>query len=373
MRIFIQQTWGVFIKDILQWSRDKQAAAGPMVMAFVLMFLCAVVFGFSGDEWNIGLIVEGDGSAARSLANTIEETQGNISPYFRIVTRDADEARNLVAAGRIQMVITIPEEFDALIESGKAGIIETQLFNINTDLTKNVRLRLDHAIQDYLVGQGEAPVTVVQTTTRSEDVWRRAFIAGGAIVVTLLVGGSLNTGIITAREWEHNTIKEITLAPQAVVAVATGKLIAGLAATIVNVAISTIVAVLLFGLGIPANRWLPLLGFGFGSALAAAGIGMGLGACLRDYRTLQPLLMVMTAGSFFAAGGFSSANTLPAIVRQFDVFWPPTYVFETMQMMMHGAEFIHSSSMWWILMAVIILCLSLGVWMFYRAINIDTR
>jgi hypothetical protein len=34
------------------------------------------------------------------------------------------------------------------------------------------------------------------------------------------------------------------------------------------------------------------LGIGFMVAIAAAGLGLGLGAWLRDYRTLQPLLLV---------------------------------------------------------------------------------
>ena len=56
-----------------------------------------------------------------------------------------------------------------------------------------------------------------------------------------------------------------------------------------------------------------------------------VGAWLRDYRPVQPLLMITFAGSFFASGGFSSVATLPRNVQVFDRFWPPSYIFETMQ------------------------------------------
>lgn len=113
MQIYLQQTWGIIAKDLRQWSRDRQAALGPMMMPIVLMLIAAVLFGGGGgDEWPIGLVVEGNGPAAQEFAQTIEDLRGSISPYFRIVTRDPVEARHLVAAGRLHMVITIPMEFD---------------------------------------------------------------------------------------------------------------------------------------------------------------------------------------------------------------------------------------------------------------------
>ncbi|NUM44378.1 MAG: hypothetical protein HUU38_06685, partial [Anaerolineales bacterium] len=137
-KTFFSQTWGVFAKDVRLWARDRQAAAGPMLLPLVLLFICTVLFGFGGDEWNIGLIVEEEGPHARAFAASLENLQSNISPYFRVVTRDAAEARALSEAGRLQMVITIPAAFDAQIEAGETPSLETQVFNINTDMTKNV-------------------------------------------------------------------------------------------------------------------------------------------------------------------------------------------------------------------------------------------
>lgn len=128
-------------------------------------------------------------------------------------------------------------------------------------------------------------MTITQVTTRPEDVWRRAFIAGGSVVVALLVGASLNTAIMVAREWKHTTIKEIRLAPGGLAAIVTGKLLAGLLAASVNVLVALLVAMLVFGLRVPLNRWLPLIGIGIGVAITAAGLGMGIGALFHDYRT----------------------------------------------------------------------------------------
>ncbi len=178
MSNFHQQTWGVFAKDIRQWRREPQAALGPMLIPIVLMLICAILFGFGGDEWNIALVNQGTGREAAAFAATIETLHSNISPYYRIVSRDADEARRLVADGRLHMMITIPADFDARIAAGETPVIETRVFNINTDMTKNARLRLERAMQDYLAARGEAPVTVAQFTLRQQDVLRSSCIAG---------------------------------------------------------------------------------------------------------------------------------------------------------------------------------------------------
>lgn len=368
MQTFFEQTHGVIAKDLRQWARDRQALFGPMLIPIVLMLICTVLFGYGGDEWNIGLVVETPGPQAQQFAETIETLQGNISPYFRIITRDAATAKSLVAAGRLQLVITIPADFDQRLAAGATPVIHTQLFNINTDMTKNVRLRLARAIQDFAVTQQRAPVVVAQFTTRPTDVWRRAFIAGGAVIVALLVGAALNTAIMMAREWERNTVKEIRLAPHALPAVITGKLIAGLLAACTNVAVALLVAVTLFGLEIPVSRWLLWSGIGLGVAVTAAGVGLGLGAWLRDYRTLQPLLLVTAAGSFFASGGYGSVATLPPTVRAFDQFWPPAYVFEAMQGIMHMAVVPDLSGIFIALPLAAGLAIAFGAWMVRRAL-----
>jgi hypothetical protein len=146
-----------------------------------------------------------------------QDIQSNISPYFKVVTTDPAEADRLVTEGRLQLVVTIPENFDANIEAGHTPEIDTKVFNINTDMMKNARLRLDRALLDYAAEHRPelAPVTVAQHTTRAEDVWRRAFIGMGATILAIMVGAALNTAIIVAREWERSTSKEIRLAPHA--------------------------------------------------------------------------------------------------------------------------------------------------------------
>lgn len=320
-------------KDLRQWSRDRQALAGPMLIPLVLMFLCGVLFGFGGDEWNIGLVNRGTGPQAAAFEQRIRDLRGDITPYFNVVTTDPAEAEQLVAEGRLQMVVTIPADFDATIRSGGVPVLQTRVYNINTDMMKNARLRLDRAIQDYAADHApdRTPVTIVQKTTRPSDVWRKTFIANSAVILSIMVGAALNAAIMVAREWERTTSKEIRLAPRPLADLTLGTLLAGVCAGALNTAVTLVVAITVFGVRVPLDRVPVLLGVAGLVSVTCAAIGIAIGAWLRDYRTIQPLLMVTFAGSFFAAGGFSSVATLPRPVQLFDRFWPPASVFETMQ------------------------------------------
>ena len=320
-------------KDLHQWARDRQALAGPALIPLVLMFLCGVLFGFGGDDWTIGLVNRGTGPHAAALEQEIRDLRSNISPYFHVVTTDPDEADRLVAEGRLHLVVTIPEEFDAQVDAGRTPVLRTRVYNINTDMMKNARLRLTRAVQDYAAGHvpDAAPVTVTQTTTRTDDVRRRIFIAHSAVVLAVMVGSALNAAIMVAREWEHRTVKEVRLAPRPLADLTAGTLTASVLAGCINTLVTLAVAVLLFGVRLPVGRLPVLLAVAALTSVACSGVGVAIGAWLRDYRTVQPLLMITFAGSFFASGGFSSVATLPRNVQVFDRFWPPSYIFETMQ------------------------------------------
>ena len=320
-------------KDLHQWARDRQALAGPMLIPLVLMFLCGVLFGFGGDDWNIGLVNRGAGPHAAALEQEIRDLRSNISPYFHVVTTDPDEADRLVAEGRLHLVVTIPEEFDAQVDAGRTPVLRTRVYNINTDMMKNARLRLTRAVQDYAAAHTPhaAPVTVTQTTTRADDVRRRTFIAHSAVILAIMVGSALNAAIMVAREWEHRTVQEIRLAPRPLADLTVGTILAGVVTGMITALLALVVAVAVFGVRIPIGRLPVLLAIAGPVSVACAGVGIAIGAWLRDYRAVQPLLMITFAGSFFASGGFSSVATLPRGVQVFDRFWPIAHVFETMQ------------------------------------------
>lgn len=258
--MFLDRSLAIATKNLHQWARDRQAMVGPMLIPIVLMLLCGVLFGFGGDDWNIGLVNKGSGPYSAAFERHVRDLRSNISPYFHVVTTDADEARSLVEQGRLQLVVTIPDDFDEVMAAGGTPQLATQVFNINTDMMKNARLRLDRAIQDFAadIAPDQTPITVTQTTTRADDVWRRTFIANSAVILAIMVGAALNTANMVAREWERRTSKEIRLAPRPLRYLVTGNLIAGFIAGLASTAVTLTFAIALFGVRIPWDR-VPIL------------------------------------------------------------------------------------------------------------------
>lgn len=160
---------------------------------------------------------------------------------------------------------------------------------------------------------------------------RRTFIAHSAVILAIMVGSALNAAIMVAREWEHRTVQEIRLAPRPLADLTVGTILAGVVTGMITALLALAVAVAVFGVRIPIGRLPVLLAIAGPVSVACAGVGIAIGAWLRDYRAVQPLLMITFAGSFFASGGFSSVATLPRGVQVFDRFWPIAHVFETMQ------------------------------------------
>lgn len=332
------QVRATIAKDLRLWARDRQAMLAPMLLPIVLMFIATVLFGAGGDQWNIAVVNKSHGPQAAAFVQEIEDSRSNISSYFTIVTTDEAEGTKLVKEGRLQLMVTVPADFDRTIAAGQSPTLQTRTFNINTDMMKNARLRLDRVLQDWGATQGLSPVTIDQKTTRPNDVWRRAFIGGSASILAIMVGAGLNTAIIIAREWEQDTHKEIRLAPRAQAALIAGKLIAGIISGAIVTILTLTLAITLFGLRIPPDRIPLLIAYAGLTALASAGIGLAIGAWLRDFRAVQPILIVALAGSFFASGGFSSVPTLPPTARAIDNWWPIAHVFETLNNHAHMAQ-----------------------------------
>lgn len=90
------------------------------------------------------------------------------------------------------------------------------------------------------------------------------------------------------------------------------------------------IATIIFEVRIPWDRIPILLAIAGLATIACSGVGIAIGAFLRDYRAIQPLLLVTFAGTFFASGGFSSIATLPPNVRELNQWWPPAYVLDGM-------------------------------------------
>ncbi len=73
------------------------------------------------------------------------------------------------------------------------------------------------------------------------------YLSVSILVIALMVGGLLQSGIGTAKEWERETMKELLLSPAGRGAIMLGKMFGALLVSLGSVAIVLVVLIVAFG------------------------------------------------------------------------------------------------------------------------------
>lgn len=213
--------------------------------------------------------------------------------------------------------------------------IDVTTYNINTDTMKNVRLRLVTVANRYDAENGHQQVTSTIIKAKPQDVSRTAFMGGGAIILALLLGSCLIAANLFAMEQEIRTTKELVLTPLGALVGALGAAAAG-ALLALLAAVPTAAMAVAFGFRTDLaglTRSAVVIG---PAMVGAAGLGVLTAQLLRTHRAIQPTIILLALGTYFAAGGFIPVPGLPPTARAFAALWPPSYVFEWTNPLLHG-------------------------------------
>ena len=116
---------------------------------------------------------------------------------------------------------------------------------------------------------------------------------------------------------------------------AVGAVVAGVIIGFISAIPTTLVA-LAFGFDPSPLHALASLAIAVPAMVAAAGLSVAIAHGLRSHSTLQPLIILIALGSYFASGGFVSVAAMPPVARTFAVWWPPSYLWEWANPVLHG-------------------------------------
>lgn len=298
-----------------------------MAVPVVVLGLASIIFGAT-DAWPIAVIDQSRTPQSQTFARALADTRGATGPYFRVYTTDEQEAARLLSEGRLQLVITIGRDFAA------TNAVRTRTYNINSDAMKNIRLRLTTLANLDNQLNGIAGVTGRIDKAKPVDVTRTAFMGGSAGILALLLGAALISANLYAIDTEHRTRKEMALTPVGTQHAAAGAALAGLLLSLLT-ALPTVALALAFGtrarVADVAQAGMVVLP----AAAAAAGLGVLAAIGLKTHRLIQPTVILLALGSYFASGGFIPVPSLPPLARGVAEWWPVSYVFEWANPVLH--------------------------------------
>ena len=315
-------------RNIKLLLRQKQFLVAPFLMPVVVMILTALIMGAGGDDWPVGLVNESDSVESKDFIETLETVHSNITPYFSIREMEHEQASDAVKEGRLQMLIRIPDDFE------QSQTVYTETFNINTDMMKNVRLRLEHTILKQLEKNDVLHAAPELVLEKKEDVWRESFIAGSSVLLALMFSATITAANLFAFDIENRTEKEISLTPLSNIYSGIGIIITSVLLAFVSAISTLLVGMFAFRLE-PENLLMIFIGI-IPVLITCAIIGIIIAHFLRRYRIIQPIIIVTFMATFFGAGGYSSVAGLPPIARSFSEIWAFSYVFEWFNPILHN-------------------------------------
>lgn len=320
----------VALKDIQSSLTERSFTIVSIILPinFLLLFL---LFAITGGLAPIAVVMEDRGPYAEQFLSALENAHS-----FIVQQTTASEARQLVSEGRIVAIVTIPAGFDSDVRAGRPVQLPVVINNLDVDFTNDIRRAVPLAITDFYAHAFPDRVVVhaQEIDVQPHDTGYIPYLAVSIVVVGLMVGGLLQAGTNTAREYEMATIKELLLSPASRWAIEVGK---ALGALIVNaVATVLVLAVIVVGLGVWPLHWLELIGFSLLLMVTFVGLGALVGTLVRRRQAVIPLSLGLSLPIFFVSGPFGPAVWGTPVGRFLAEISPVYYAIAVFQQAFHG-------------------------------------
>jgi ABC-2 type transport system permease protein len=315
-------------KEVLQLRRDPRS----LILAFLLPVALLVFFGYA-ITWDVkdirlAVVDQDRSSAARDLVDAFLAS----GRFTRVAAleRTADIGP-LLDRGRARIALVIPPGFAADLGAGRTARLQAIVDGSDAN-TATIALGYTQAIvQQYsarLLLQVRRLRLPVEARTRiwyNEELASRNMIVPGLVAVIMMIIAGLLTSLTIAREWERGTMEQLASTPVGRLEVVIGKLLPYLGIGLVDVAVCSLVGVVLFHVPFRGNV-LYLAGTSFLFLTGTLGLGLFISAISRTQLLATQIGMIATFLPGFLLSGFMfSIESMPLPLRIVTYLVPARY------------------------------------------------
>jgi ABC-type multidrug transport system permease subunit len=311
--------WACASKDLRVALTDRLfTVLGLLVPANVLILMS--LFVLAGGKAPTAVVMEEDGPYAQAFYQAM-----NHAHSFSLQITSFAEAERLMEDGQVVAVVTVPADFDALLERGQPVMVKVEINNLNTDFTNDIRRAIPLSITAFYANEFPhlVPVITRETDLYPQDTDYIPYLAVSILVIALMTGGMLQAGTASAREWESGSIKELLLSPADRMAMMVGKMLGAMLVSLGSTAI--VLGVLILLLRVIPDHWLEVIGFTFLSLLISNAMGTLLGTLIKQRMPVIALTMGISLPLFFISGAFGPLSfttpLLQVVARIFPVYY----------------------------------------------------
>lgn len=261
-------SWSAFmamvIKEFVQMQRDRVTLAMMLGIPFMQLLLFGFAINTDPKDLPTAVVAGDSGPATRAVITALENTG-----YFRMteVTPSAARADRLLERGKVQFVITVPEDFERRIGDGTRPSILIEADATDPTATGNALMAarqaqewaLDDLLAGPLAGRQGNPLgfdVVIHRRYNPESITQYNIVPAlvGVILTQTMV---IITSIAVVRERERGTLETLLVMPIAPLPVMLGKIFPYIFVGYLQLAI--IVAAAYFIFGVPVFGSLLLL------------------------------------------------------------------------------------------------------------------
>ena len=271
---------GIIVKEFIQLKRDRLTFG--MIIGIPVLQLILFGYAINADPKRLPTaVLAADASPySRSLLAAMQT-----SGYFRIDRQAAseDEIEDLLAHGRVQFAVTIPENFGRKLVRGERPVLLVEADASDPSATGNAIAALGQLANTALARDLQGPLAELAPRAPPFDVrvHRRynpegvtAYnIVPGLIGTILTMTMVLMTGLAMTRERERGTFENLLSTPALPIEVMTGKIVPYILIGLIQVTLIIIAALLLFEVPMQGN---PLLLYFVVLLFIAANLTLGI-------------------------------------------------------------------------------------------------
>src|SRR5213082_1362738 len=203
----VRVIWACMKKDIKTSFTERTFTIVGTLVPINILFLM-ILFVIGGGYAPTAVVMNDRGPYAQQFYRAMSGAHS-----FRLQQTGAQEAEALLRSGHIVAVVTVPADFDARIRQNQPVQVGVRINNLNTDFTNDIRRAVPLSITTFYAKAFPDVVTVTpdERDLQPQDTDYIPYLSVSIVVIGLMIGGLLQSGTASAREWENETMKELLL------------------------------------------------------------------------------------------------------------------------------------------------------------------
>jgi len=367
---------GIIVKEFIQLKRDRLTFG--MIIGIPVLQLILFGYAINADPKRLptAVLAADAGPYARSLLSAMQT-----SGYFRVERQAASEAEvdDLLARGRVQFAVTIPENFGRKLVRGERPVLLVEADASDPSATVNAIAALGQiattALARDLAGTladlaPRAPPFEVRVHRRYNPEGVTAYnIVPGLIGTILTMTMVLMTGLAMTRERERGTFENLLATPALPIEVMTGKIVPYILIGLIQVTLILVAALALFEVPMRGNLLLLYL-----AVLVFIAANLSLGITFSSIARNQLQAMQMTffffLPSILLSGFMFPFRGMPEWAQWLGSLLPLTHFLVLVRgIMLKGNDALDLLPHLWPLVAFMLAVIGIGLLLYRRTLD----